>query len=133
MPPPDPLSRTTHQPLLGLRMGMVCRHGDAPDPVLFRQMAVELGAQVTMLDPERVLADGAALEEVAGLLGHLYGAIACDGLPPSVVRRLRAVTVVPVVDVQAVLASTDGPGGKRGQEAAARCHLAQAALIAALR
>ncbi|WP_431257472.1 hypothetical protein ACQ86G_22950 [Roseateles chitinivorans] len=104
--------RMTSQPLLGLRMGLLCGDERAPGAMLFQQLVLELGAQVTVLEPARVLEDGAALEEIARLLGRLYGAIACDGLPPAVVRRLSAVAVVPVVDVQATLASAQGPGKK---------------------
>ncbi|WP_067271506.1 hypothetical protein [Mitsuaria sp. 7] len=97
--------------------------------MLFQQAVLELGAQVTVLDPARVLEDGAALEEIARLLGHLYGAIACDGLPPAVVRRLTAAAVVPVVEVQALLTPAQGLGA----DAQERRRAAQAALIAALR
>lgn len=129
MPQPDPSLRTTSQPLLGLRMGLLCGDERAPGAVLFQQLVLELGVEVTVLEPARVLEDGAALEEVARLLGRLYGAIACDGLPPAMLRRLTAAAVVPVVDVQAVLASADG----RGADGLERHRSAQAALIAALR
>ncbi|WP_431261952.1 hypothetical protein ACQ859_17305 [Roseateles chitinivorans] len=129
MPQPDPSLRTTSQPLLGLRMGLLCGDERAPGAVLFQQLVLELGAEVTVLEPARVLEEGAALEEVARLLGRLYGAIACDGLSPAVVRRLTAVAVAPVVDVQAVLAAADG----RGADGLERHRAAQAALIAALR
>ena len=129
MSPPVPLSRMMPPPLLGLRMGMVCGDEGAPAPRLFKQAALELGAQVTVLDPERVLEDGAALEEIARLLGQLYGAIACDDLPPAVLRRLTAAAVVPVMAVQAVLAPIDGGG----TDAAERRRVTQAALLAALR
>ena len=119
----------TPPPLLGLRMGMVCGDEGAPDPRLFKQVALELGAQVTVLDPERVLEDGAALEEIARLLGQLYGAIACDDLPPAVLRRLTAAAGVPVMAVQAVLAPID----QGGTDAAERHRVTQAALLAALR
>lgn len=132
MPPADPHLRMTPQPLLGLRLGMVCGDEAAPGPTLLKQAAVELGAQVTVLDAVRVLEDGAALEEMAGLLGHLYGAIACDGLPPAVMRRLAAAAVVPVLDVQTVQAM-HAPAVGRGIEAAERRRLVQAALLAALR
>jgi hypothetical protein len=109
-------------------MGMVCGDEGAPDAMLFQQALLELGAQVTVLDPERVLEDGAALEEIARLLGRLYGAIACDGLPATVVRRLTAAAVVPVVDVQALLAPIDG----HGADAQERRRATQAALMTAL-
>ncbi|OWQ48378.1 hypothetical protein CDL60_07325 [Roseateles noduli] len=110
---------------------MVCGDEGAPGPALLKQAAVELGAQVTVLDPARVLEGGAALEEMAGLLGHLYGAIACDGLPPAVMRRLTAAAVVPVLDVQTVQAK-HAPVAGRGIEAGERRRLMQAALLAAL-
>ncbi|WP_377155244.1 hypothetical protein ACFJIX_24465 [Roseateles sp. UC29_93] len=134
--------RTTPAPLQGLRMGMVCGDEGAPGAMLFQQAARELGAQVTVLDPTRVIEDGAALEDVARLLGRLYGAIACDGLPPAVLRRLATAAVVPVVDVQAVLAPVDGRGTEAEKErrrithavqAAEAVQTVQAALLAALR
>lgn len=109
---------------------MVCGDEGAPAPSLFKQVALELGAQVTVLDPERMLEEGAALEEIARLLGQLYGAVACDDLPPAVLRRLTAAAAVPVMAVQAVFAPADGRDTTDGAE---RRRVAQAALLAALR
>lgn len=121
----------SHQPLQGLRLGLVCGDEGTPSVLCFKQAARALGAEVTVLDPARVLDDGAALEDVMRLLGHLYGAVACDGLPPAVTRRLTMAALVPVLDVRAVLAL--GEGAQVDGDVERRNEKAQAALLAALR
>lgn len=121
----------------------MCGDEGAPSVLRFKQAARALGAEVTMLDPARVLDDGAALEDVTRLLGHLYGAVACDGLPPAVTRRLTMAALVPVLDLRVLLGTGEEPPREGTEEGAKDAgdvddtvrdiEKAQAALLAALR
>ncbi len=118
-----------HRPLVGMRLGLFCGDERSESVGSLREAAQSLGAQVTMLDPARALEEGAALDEVARLLGHLYAAVACEGVPAAVMQGLATAAVVPVLDARAVLA----PASALGMSAERRPWLAQAALLAALR
>lgn len=130
-------SGAPRQPLLGLRLGLVCEDEGADAPALFRSAAEALGARVTLLDPARALDGGPPIEDVARLLGRLYGAVACHGLTAADLRRLSSAAQVPVLDVQRVLAAVPDLGLERGDEdadgAGRRQWIAQAAVAAALR
>ena len=88
------------QPLLkGKRFGLLCESADAPDAALFRRAAGELGAHVTHVPPS--LTEASSPQEVAHtarLLGKLYDAVECQGMPPALVRRMGADAGVPVYD-----------------------------------
>jgi ornithine carbamoyltransferase len=118
-----------HRPLVGMRLGLFCGDERSETARCLREAAQALGAQVTMLDPARALEEGAALDEIARLLGHLYAAVACEGVPAAVMRGLAMAAAVPVLDARAVLAPASG----RGTGAERRPWIAQAALLAALR
>lgn len=121
-------------PLRGMRMGLVCGDAQAEAAAQFRKAAEGLGAQVTVLDPARVLGGDASLEELAKLLGRLYGAIACLGLPGELVRQLAEATAVPVFDARIeVPAEAADATPDAGIERDRRLWAAQAALLAALR
>ncbi|WP_158218787.1 hypothetical protein [Roseateles aquatilis] len=116
-------------------MGLVCADPDAEAAMLFREAAHGLGAQVTVLDPAKVADDAASLQDVARLLGRLYGAIECQGLPACWVRRLAQATAVPVFDGLAEASPAPGPRADAagGTEHDRRVRAVQAALLAALR
>jgi ornithine carbamoyltransferase len=88
------------QPLLkGKRLGLVCKAIDEPDAALFRDAAEELGAHVTHVPPS--LSEASTPLEVAHtarLLGRLYDAVECQGMPPALVRRMGDDAGVPVYD-----------------------------------
>ncbi|MDH0866598.1 hypothetical protein [Mitsuaria sp. GD03876] len=117
------------QPLAGRHLGVLCADEQAEPVPQFIAAAQALGARITRLDPARALDGGASVEEVGRMLGRLYGAVACHGLPAAVTRRLAMAAAVPVLDVRAVLATSGGQ--EIGVER--RRWIAQAALIAALR
>jgi hypothetical protein len=65
----------------------------------FRDAARELGAQVTAIDLTRLaLASDADVARCGRMLGQLYDGVGCEGLPSSLVDRLRACAGVPVYD-----------------------------------
>jgi ornithine carbamoyltransferase len=111
--------------------------GAEAESVLFQGAATELGARVTHV--QTGLASGSAdkeLHDVAGMLGRLYDAVECNGLPVDVVQRLSAVVDVPLFERLASpshptarladrLGSESSPGENR------RCVL-QAALLGAM-
>lgn len=88
------------QPLLkGKRLGLMCDAVDGPDAALFHRAAEELGANVTHVPPS--LSDASTPLEVAytaRMLGRLYDAVECQGMPPALVRRMGDDAGVPVYD-----------------------------------
>lgn len=125
-------------PLHGLSLGFVCADMQHEAATLFRDAAISLGAQVTDLDPARLLSgDDASLDGVARLLGRLYDGIECQGLPAPLVRRLAQLAAVPVFDAVAaggVAIGQSAPATPCGADERQRrlCSI-QAALVLALR
>lgn len=97
------------QPLLrGKNLGLLCpTDNNAAEAALFRRAATELGAHVAQIRAS--LSDGSALQEVqhtARLLGRLYDAVACQGMPAGLVRQITQAVDMPVFEG---LASADHP------------------------
>lgn len=90
------------RPLLrGKKLGLLSDSagGSDADADLFCLAAVELGAHVAHIRPGQWRHSGAQeFEDAARMLGRLYDAVACQGLPEVVVARLRLHTEVPVYD-----------------------------------
>lgn len=88
------------QPLLkGKNLGLLCESIDDPGAVLFRRAAGELGAHVAHIRP--TLSASSTPQEVrhtARMLGRLYDAVECQGMPSSLVRQVGADAGVPVYD-----------------------------------
>jgi ornithine carbamoyltransferase len=87
--------------LRGKRFGLLLEADgvETADTSAFDRAAIELGAQVAHIRPR--LTEFSAAHEVqqtAQMLGRLYDAVVCEGLPPSLVRRLRIEAGVPVYD-----------------------------------
>lgn len=111
--------------------------GSEAESILFQGAATELGARVTCV--QTGLSDGSAEKEVhdvAGMLGRLYDAVACNGLPVDVVQRLAAAVDVPVFErlaspahPTARLADLLGPEQAPGEN---RRFVLQAALLGAM-
>ncbi len=84
-------------PLLrGKRLALLSDDLDSPAASTFVQAATELGAHVA-----QVKASGPGqlhLRDLAALLGQLYDAIECQGLPAAELRELRRNAGVPVFD-----------------------------------
>lgn len=126
------------QPLLkGKRFGLVCEAVDDPDAALFHRAAAELGAQVTQVRPS--LREASTPLEVtctARMLGRLYDAVECHGMPPALVRRMGDDAGVPVYDG---IASRNHPTARLAEQldggsssADKRCFLLQALLLSTL-
>jgi ornithine carbamoyltransferase len=88
------------QPLLrGKNLGLLCAAPDGADALLFRRAATELGARVSHVLPS--LSETSTAQEVAHtarMLGRLYDALECQGMPPSLVGRIGQAAGVPVYD-----------------------------------
>lgn len=94
--------RAAPQPLLrGKIFGLLCEasatgHDDA---ALFCNAAVELGAQVAYISPIQWTPGASRLQQdSARMLGRLYNAVECQGMPADVVQGLRQHAAVPVFD-----------------------------------
>lgn len=93
-------------PLRGRRIALLSDTPPADGPDSLRRAAAALGAEVTHLRPG---SDGTALAARDGalrLLGRLYDAIDCTGLPAGFVQRVERDSGVPVFNG---LAATDHP------------------------
>jgi ornithine carbamoyltransferase len=105
----------TIQPLLkGKRLGVLCVAANDHDAALFHVAAAELGARVTQVQPS--LTDASTPMEIARtarMLGRLYDAVECQGLPPALVGRIRDDAGVPVYDG---IASRDHPVARLAEQ-----------------
>jgi ornithine carbamoyltransferase len=83
------------QPLRGKRLALLTDDHASPSALAFVRAATEMGAHVA-----HVRASGAedGPRRTAALLGKLYDAIECQGLPEAEVRRLGRDAGVPVFD-----------------------------------
>lgn len=90
----------TTQPLLrGKNLGLLCEAADHPDAQLFRRAAVELGAHVAHIRPSlSELTTPQEVQHTARVLGRLYDAVECQGMPPALVRLVGEDAGVPVYD-----------------------------------
>ena len=90
----------TTQPLLrGKNLGLLCEADKDADAALFRRAAVELGAHVAHIRPS--LSERSSMQEVehtARLLGRLYDALECQGMPAGLVAQVGNRAGVPVYD-----------------------------------
>lgn len=87
--------------LRGKNLGLVCACDDDADAIFFRDAAAALGASVSHIRPDLAPpadAAGPGVPRTARLLGRLYDAIECQGVPPALVRELRRDAGVPVFD-----------------------------------
>jgi len=123
--------------LRGKNLGLMCDASDDGDAALFQRAASTLGAQVAHLRPS--LSELSTADEVshtARVLGRLYDAVDCVGMPPDLVRRIGTHAGVPVFEA---IASPRHPtarlAGLLDAEAAPddnRCLVIQAVLLSAL-
>ncbi|WP_374675648.1 ornithine carbamoyltransferase [Ideonella sp.] len=88
----------TH-PLQGRNLGLVCEDEHSEAAMRFEQAATALGAHVVRIRPSVAgLDDADALPQTARVLGRLYDAIECQGLPAATVAQIRRHAGVPVYD-----------------------------------
>ena len=88
------------QPLLrGKNLGLLCADDTQAQALLFRQAASELGAHVAHIGMS--LSECSAAQEVthtARMLGRLYDAVECQGLPTAMVQQMAEVAGIAVYD-----------------------------------
>jgi ornithine carbamoyltransferase len=98
------------KPLLrGKNIGLLCEDQDSGDATLFRRAATALGAVVARIRPSvsRLTTPGEVLS-TARVLGRLYDAVECEGLPRDLVQQIEHAAGIPVYD--ALVLSTDPAG-----------------------
>jgi len=89
----------TRNALRGKKIGLLCEQNDAPDAILFRGAALDLGAHVAHLRPGlSALSTPQEVQDTARMLGRLYDAVECQGMSPALVRQMGIDAGVPVYD-----------------------------------
>ena len=88
------------QPLLrGKNLGLLCADDTQPQALLFRQAASELGAHVAHIGMSLTEHSGAQeIAHTARMLGRLYDAVECQGLPAALVRQMSDSAGIAVYD-----------------------------------
>lgn len=108
------------KPLLrGKNIGLLCEDQDSDDATLFHRAATGLGALVARIRPSvsRLTTPG-EVHGTARVLGRLYDAVECQGLPRALVQQIEHAAGIPVYD--GLVVSTDPAGAlSRLLEAAA--------------
>jgi len=85
--------------LRGKNLGLVCDSPDTEAATLFRDAAARLGAHVAHVRPN--LSRSSTPQEVqhtARMLGRLYDALECQGMPAALVAHVGREAGVPVYD-----------------------------------
>lgn len=83
--------------LRGMNIARLCEGVADAAAEAFDRAATELGAQVTQIRPsESLLAEAGDAKRTAGMLGRLYDAIDCSGLPNELLLTLEREAGVPV-------------------------------------
>jgi ornithine carbamoyltransferase len=90
---------TTGRALLGKNLCLLSATQDHPGAALWVRAATGLGANVARV-PSSLSASSSPdeIQHTARLLGRLYDGVACDGIPPDLVRQIAADANVPVFD-----------------------------------
>jgi len=91
--------------LRGRKFGLMCEV-DSPgegtaanDAALFRRAAVELGAHVAYVRPSLSASSTPLdIQHTARMLGRLYDAVECQGMPAGLVQQMGVDAGVPVYD-----------------------------------
>ena len=85
--------------LRGKNIALFCESDTDHAADAFARAAAALGAQVARIRPsDSGLVEGADLRETGRMLGLLYNAINCEGMPSSVVQALGRAAGIPVFD-----------------------------------
>jgi ornithine carbamoyltransferase len=103
------LEPSQQRPLHGKKLGLLCGVADDHDARLFTRAANVLGAQVALLRPSLSASSSAAeVQRTARVLGRLYEALGCIGMPHDLLLRIGADAGVPVFDGLASVANASG-------------------------
>jgi len=87
----------------GKNLGLMCDDEDSGEAALFRRAATALGARVSHIRPLPPDSDPKVVRDTARILGRLYDAVECQGLPFPLVQAIRANAGVPVYDAMSSL------------------------------
>ncbi len=125
--------------LRGKKLALLCEPGEVlgSDADLIERAARDLGAWVAQIHP-RLGEDSTAhdVQQTAHMLGRLYDGVVCEGLAPSLVRRLRSEADVPVHDrilsTSRLLVAAEAMKGVAATPAERQRYLLQALLIEAV-
>jgi len=123
--------------LRGKNLALLCDAVDANGAALFQRAASDMGAQVAHLRPSlSKLSTPQEVQHTARVLGRLYDALDCVGMPPELVRQIGVAAGVPVFES---LSSSWHPSARLASlldgdaaEADKRCAVMQAVLLGAL-
>lgn len=92
-------SGTARALLRGKKLALLSASHDSGESHLFTRAARELGAHVACIPPSlHESSDSADVQETSRMLGHLYDALACEGLAQSLVEQIRRGAGIPVFD-----------------------------------
>lgn len=96
--------------LRGRLVGLMCPSGQSAEALLFRHAATELGATVSYIPASlKETSSPQDIDATAQLLGRLYDAVECQGMPAAVVRRLAMAAPIPIFQG---LATPEHPGAE---------------------
>ncbi len=85
--------------LRGKNLALICTAAPDADSLLFQRAAVDLGAHVAHIRPDlSEPSTSAVFKHTARMLGRLYQAVECQGLPPAVVAEVGREAGIPVYD-----------------------------------
>lgn len=93
------LTDANRRALRGKNVALLCDVVDDDESALFQRAASGLGAQVAHLRPQlSQLSVPQEVQHTAQLLGRLYDALDCVGMPSDLVGRIGAAAGVPVFE-----------------------------------
>jgi len=120
--------------LRGKNLALICAAADDADALRFQQAALDLGAHLAHIRPDlSEPSSSAVFKHTARMLGRLYQAVECQGVPPAIVAEVGREAGIPVYDG---LASSAHPlaslarfldGGEEDERN--RCLIVQAVLV----
>jgi ornithine carbamoyltransferase len=91
--------------LRGKNIGLLCDAAGSQDPAPLLRAAGELGAQVATVRWRTSTVSGASddgkphdVQHTGRMLGRLYDAVVCQGMPSALVRQIAQAAGVPVYD-----------------------------------
>ncbi len=109
---------TAHLPLRGKNLAVLCDDAHCARMAALEGVAAALGLTVTHIAPSTArLLDPSRRLPTAALLGRLYDAIECHGLPDDVINCLRRVSDRPVWAHREAPPQAPGGGGDVGDDA----------------
>ena len=127
---------TAGRVLRGKNLAVLCDTVDADGAELFQRAASDLGAQVAHLRPSlSKFSTPQEIQHTARVLGRLYDAMDCVGMPADLVHQIGVAAGVPVFEA---ISSSRHPTAKLADQLNGeaiedkRCALMQAVLLGAL-